>query len=287
MPATPSVYKLVDVRFRYPGGPPVIDGLTATAHAGRVTAVIGPNAAGKSTLLKLMLGQLKPDRGEIALEGEPLEIIPRSTRAAWVSYVPQASRIGFAFTVREVVAMGRYAVADAPGVLEKMLEEMGLIDIADRPYMELSGGQQQRVLVARALGQVAAKDQAFQAGSCNGLSVEQAPPGTSGGRAMLLDEPVAAMDLAHAHRTMDRLRREAERGLAVLVVLHDLNLAARYADDVWLIDGGRAVTSGRWSDVLRADVLEPVYGVDVRQVDTDEAGRPTLRVDLAASESER
>ncbi|MFA9478422.1 ABC transporter ATP-binding protein [Phycisphaerales bacterium AB-hyl4] len=249
-----------DVQFRYrANGPTVVDNVSATLAPGKVTCLLGPNAAGKSTLVKLMLGQLEPLAGAITVAGEPVASLPAARRARWLSYVPQRGGVQFAFTVREVVAMGRFAAgtSSAGQAIDAALIDCDLLDVADRVFAELSGGQQQRVLIARAMAQ-----------------------STGEGRAMLLDEPGSHLDLRHLHALMQLMRRQAKRGLAVLVVLHDLNLAARYADAVWLMDHGKMVAEGPWHAVLRPDVLTPVYGLKLEALsgDEDDDGRPVFRV---------
>lgn len=264
------------VTFGYaPGLPAAVEGVTADLEAGRVTALLGPNAAGKSTLLKLMLGQLAPRSGRVLLEGEPVSALPPRARARRVSYVPQRGSVSFAFTVREVVEMGRFAggTEGASEAVERAIDACGVRGIERRIFAELSAGQQQAVLVARAFAQAA---------------------GT--GRAMLLDEPGSSMDLRHAHALMRLLRGVANAahppvsptlgaGLAVLIVLHDINLAARYADDVWLMHEGRLVAAGPWQEVLRPEVLEPVYGVGLRALSAAEGGndRPVFLVEPGAT----
>ena len=247
---------LEGVRFGYRSEAPVIRGVSARLRAGRVCALIGPNASGKSTLLKLMLGQLLPDRGRITLNGRDVAALSPRERAKCVGYVPQRGGASFAFTVREVVEMGRYAAGRNDAAVAGALAACDLEPIADRPFTELSGGQQQRVLVARALAQV-----------------------QGGGRPpiLLLDEPTSSLDLRHVHGLLGLMRRQAADGAAVLVVLHDVNLAARYADDVWLMDGGRLVASGTWGDVLRPELLQPVYLVRLREAERGPGGgRPVF-----------
>ena len=262
MSAEQPIMRLEDVRFAYHRENPVIDGLSAQVHAGRFHALIGPNAAGKTTLLKLMLGQLAAGRGRVLLDDRRVRRWSTSQRAAWMSYVPQRSSVGFAFTVAQVVAMGRYALPWSGEALGEALSVCELTELASRPYNELSVGQQQRVLMARALAQSWGE-----------------------GRVMLLDEPVSAMDLSHVHRSMRALKGLTGRGVAVVAVLHDLNLAARYADEVWLIGDGRMIAQGEWASVLRAEVLEPIYDVRIRtlateSVETGELPRPVFDVRL-------
>ena len=239
------------VTFAYAGDRPVVREVTASLTAGRVTAVLGPNAAGKTTLLRLMLGQLQPGHGVVTLDGESVTAMSARRRARRIGYVPQRGSVGFAFTVRRVVAMGRYAhgePAEGGAAVEAALASLGLEGLADRSFVELSGGQQQRVLLARAVAQAAGE-----------------------GRVLLLDEPAAGLDLRHVHEALGLVRRLAGTGLAVAVVMHDLSLAARYADEAWLIDDGRLVAAGPWAEVLDPSRLEPVYGVSLRRL-ADEGG---------------
>lgn len=256
----PGAMTLESVAFGYRPGDPVVSGVSATLHAGRVTALIGPNASGKSTLLRLMLGLLTPWSGEARLGGAPVTGMTPSRRARRIAYVPQRGSIGFAFTVRQVVGMGRFAFGGASDTsADAAIDLCDLAGQRDRPFNELSGGQQQRVTLARALAQA-------------GVG------GAEGAGVMLLDEPIGNMDLRHAHLTMARLRAAAGDGRAVLVVLHDLNMAMRWADDVWLMDGGRLAASGPYDEVLRPDLLGRVYGVRVTRIEAEAAGaaRPVL-----------
>ena len=254
MTSQDGVILLDQVRFGYDTAP-VVDGVTAQLQPGKVTTLVGPNAAGKTTLIRLMLGLLRPWSGSAQLQGQDVALISPQQRARQLSYVPQRPGVRFAFTVRQVIAMGAYGSAQqaADDRVDQAIEEAGLSDVADRVMMQLSGGQQQRVLLARA--EVQSKD----------------------GHAMLLDEPGSHLDLQHRHAMMQRLRVLAGRGLAVLVVLHDLDLAVRYADEAWLMDKGRLVAAGAWDEVLTPEKLGPVYGLDLEQIDRGEE-RPLLAI---------
>ena len=250
--------------YAYRRGHPVLQDISAALMPGRVTALIGPNASGKSTLVRLLLGALEPRRGSIAIGGMDVGRLRPADRARWISYVPQRAGVGFAFTVRQIVAMARHAAGDAArqaDAIERLLVDYDLADVSERPFAHLSGGQQQRVLLARAHAQ-----------------------SLGGGRVMLLDEPASHLDLRHAHALMRRLRMLAGEGLAVLVVVHDLNLALQYADDAWLLDAGRLAAAGPWGQVLMPEVLQPVYGVDLRHIAPepgDPEARPALLVGMA------
>ena len=246
-----SVVSLRDVDFGYVSGRPVIRTFNAELFAGHVCALIGPNASGKSTLLKLILGQLAPWSGSTEVMGRPVAEMTYHERARQISYVPQRGVMSFAFTVRQVVAMGRYAMGDPAGHVDRALALCDLLEIEDRVFAELSGGQQQRVLLARAVAQ--------SGGS---------------GRVMLLDEPASGMDLKHVHQTMRLLREitDGGSGPAVLVVLHDVNLASRYADDVWLLDHGQLIASGGCQEVMDPERLASVYGVRFQPMQSPGSG---------------
>ncbi len=248
---------LHEVSFGYQPGRAVVCDVSTELSDGRVCALIGPNAAGKSTLLKLMLGQLSPWSGRVEVADEPVEQMPFDRRATLVSYVPQQGGVSFAFTVRQVVAMGRYAMGDGGEHVDRAIAQCDLAGLEGRVYSELSGGQQQRVLLARAVAQAA---------GC--------------GRLMLLDEPASGMDLRHIHQTMKMLKQIAQGedgrpGPAVLIVLHDVNLAARYADDVWLMDRGGLVAAGPCREVMRPELLGRVYGVGFKAMTPPADGTQT------------
>lgn len=249
------IISLDQVRFGYDVSA-VVDGVSAHLEPGKVTALVGPNAAGKTTLMRLMLGLLRPWSGTVAINGKEVGPLSPAVRAKQLSYVPQRPGVRFAFTVRQVIAMGAHGQSrrEADPLVDRAIEQAGLNDVADRVLVELSGGQQQRVLLARAEVQSA-----------------------SAGRAMLLDEPGSHLDLQHRHAMMQRLRALAAGGLAVLVVLHELDLAVRYADEAWLMDAGRLVSAGPWDEVLTPEVLGPVYGLSLKQIDRGE-NRPLLAV---------
>ena len=249
---------LADIRFGYTSGQPIIEHFTAQVQQGQVIALIGPNAVGKSTLLRLMMGQLTPWTGTIALCGKPIGKFSAADRAAWLSYVPQRAAASFAYTVREVVEMGRFALSPDPSAVQQALEVCDLFKLAETVYAMLSVGQQQRVMLARAIAQSQGR-----------------------GKIMLLDEPGSAMDLWHTHHTMLLLRKlaaDSPQKMGVVVVLHDLNLAARYADAVWLMHEGRLIAQGPWQDVLRPEILDPVYGVKLTPLSVPERTRPIFDV---------
>ena len=250
-----AIISVDQLRFGY-DATPVLDGVSVGLNPGKVTALIGPNASGKTTLMRLILGLLEPWSGAVEVAGRSIMSLSATDRARRLSYVPQRPGVCFAFTVRQVVAMGAHGLSrrEAAQAVDHAIEQGGLVSLADRVLMELSGGQQQRVLLARAEVQSAL-----------------------GGQAMLLDEPGSSLDLKHRHAMMHRLRRLAGDGLAVLVVLHELDLAVRYADEAWLMDAGRLVAKGPWEAVLTPKILNPVYGLKFEKIERG-GDRPLLTV---------
>ncbi len=219
--------------------------VSIAVEAGEVLALVGPNGAGKSTLLALLAGDLRPAAGEVTLDGRPLGSIRSAELARLRAVLPQASVVQFAFTARQVVGLGRAPWARQPGgddaaAVDAAMAAAGVAHLAGRSYLTLSGGEAARVALARVLAQ-------------------DAP-------VVLLDEPTASLDLRHQEAAMAVARGLADAGRAVMVVLHDLNLAAAHTDRMGLMDGGRLVACGPPGDVLRAELLSPLYGIPVAVV---------------------
>ncbi len=229
-----------------------LDGIRADAAPGRVTAVIGPNAAGKSTLLRCLIGALRPVHGEVLIDGEPAHRITTRRLAQRVAYVPQRPQVAAAFTVRAVVELGRYALPASRARVDAALAQLELTAIADRPFPALSVGQQQRATLARAVAQLSEDGH------------------------LVLDEPTSAMDLRHERECMGLLRRLAGAGATVVIAMHDLMLAADMADDCWLLDGGRLAAAGPAREVMDLQRLRAVFGVEFEWV--DRPGRSPLLV---------
>ncbi|MCE9669384.1 heme ABC transporter ATP-binding protein [Myxococcus stipitatus] len=221
---------------------------------GEVLAVVGPNGAGKSTLLSAMCGELPYSAGDVLLDGRPFAKWPNRERALRLGVLPQESSLGFGFTVLEVALLGRSPHVSRGDGDEDLQAALGALDAVDmrhlssRPYTALSGGERQRTQLARVLAQL-----------------WDAP--AQGHRYLLLDEPTSSLDLAHQHLVLEKAARFAHEGGAVLAVLHDLNLAARYADRIAVLAGGRLVELAAPSRVLRADLVAQVFGLQVEVVE--------------------
>ncbi|GGE54319.1 hemin import ATP-binding protein HmuV [Halopseudomonas oceani] len=229
------------------GGRPVLAGLSFDLRAGEVMAVLGTNGAGKSTLLAALSGELRPDSGRVKLGARVLDDWPALERARCLAVLPQQSELVFPFRVEEVVALGR--MPHAAGAQQDRFicaQAMAAADVshlARRSYLTLSGGERQRAHLGRVLAQV------WDAG-------EQG--------CLLLDEPTASLDLAHQQLIMQQARAMAAKGLSVLVVLHDLNLAAAFADRVLLLHQGQLDALGEPWEVLEAERIGRVFGVSVQ-----------------------
>ncbi|HVL55158.1 MAG TPA: heme ABC transporter ATP-binding protein [Burkholderiaceae bacterium] len=256
----------------------LLDRVQLSVARGELLALIGPNGAGKSTLLRTACGDEPLAAGEVRLGDCTLASATRAGAASpgcrpheiarRLAMLPQASTLSFDFLVHEVVTLGRLphryagaASADRAAV-RAVISALQLDALAQRPYLQLSVGERQRVQVARVLAQL------------------WHPP--ADGAALLLDEPVAALDLAHQLRVLDVVSRFARDGVAVAVVLHDLNLAALYADRIALLARGALLGCGSPAQVLRPDALQAAYGCATQvQIDPD-SGRPTISLRRSA-----
>ncbi|SOB93699.1 heme ABC transporter ATP-binding protein [Rhodobacter maris] len=224
------------------GGRSVLAGVDFEARPGEITAIVGPNGSGKTTLLRRLTGDL-PGPGLVILDGDPLASLSPRVLAQRRAVLPQATAVGFPFTLREVVAMGHAAGASAhlPGIVEAALAEVGLLSKIDTPFQDMSGGEQARGHLARVRAQVWAP-------------VHHGRPAW-----LFVDEPVAALDIGHQLQVMGVLRRFARAGGGVVAVMHDLNLTAMNAARMVLMEGGRITAAGRPPEVMTAPLLSRAY----------------------------
>lgn len=227
-------------------GRTVLAGINLELRAGEVLGVLGPNGAGKSTLLGALCGDLAAASGQVWLDQRPLTAWPGQQRAQRLAVLLQSSSLDFAFSVEAVVGMGRLPHASGLAmdgqIIEQALQAADARHLSGRNYLALSGGERQRVHLARVLAQLW--------------------PGGAG-QTLLLDEPTSMLDPLHQHSTLQALREFAGRGAAVLVIVHDLNLAARYCDRLLLLASGRPQVLGTPDKVLQAENLKAVFGLDV------------------------
>ena len=241
------------------GGTCILEGIDVTLEPGQVLGVLGPNGAGKSTLLSALCAEIKPSHGQVWLDQKPLTHWTGPQRAQRLAVLPQVSHLNFAFTVQEIVAMGRLPhdsgrERDAQ-IIHAALEAADAWHLHDRSYLALSGGERQRVHLARVMAQL-------WPGEC--------------GQALLLDEPTSMLDPLHQHTTLQAVSDFARRGGAVMVILHDLNLAARYCDRLLLLDAGRAYALDAPQVVLEPGALKAVFGLEVLVQQHPERGHPLV-----------
>lgn len=250
-----------DVGLAY-GPSRVLDGISLTVRAGEFLAVAGPNGAGKSSLLAVLSGERRPSGGEVRLDGKPLHQWRPLQLARRRAIMLQHAALPFAFTVEEVVSLGFGPTV--PGDVTPFLAAAGVSHLRSRSFPSLSGGERQRVQFARALAQLHAP-----------------PPGQT--PLLLLDEPTSSLDPGHQHLILGAARRwQRASGGAAVAVLHDLSLAAQYADAVVLLEGGRV----RWRGQARAmpeAVLSSVYGLPFHRIAGNAADSPPWYVAGPAS----
>ncbi|MDZ5604414.1 heme ABC transporter ATP-binding protein [Pseudomonas sp. RP23018S] len=241
------------------GSTDVLRGIDLQLHSGQVLGVLGPNGAGKSSLLSVLCGELTPSVGRVSLQGRALANWAGQARARCLAVLPQVSSLGFSFSVEEVVALGRLPFDTGAQhdrqVVEAALQAADAWHLCGRSYLELSGGERQRVHLARVLAQLW--------------------PGEAG-TTLLLDEPTSMLDPLHQHTILQAVREMADRGAAVMVILHDLNLAARYCDRILLLAQGTCHALDTPAQVLTPQALRAVFGIDVLVQAHPERGHPLI-----------
>ena len=240
----------------------ILDSLDLDLHAGSLTALLGPNGAGKSSLLKCLTGELEHE-GEIHLFGQTRRGWAGNALAHRVGVLPQSSSLSFPFLCEEVVAMGRLPHSEPASrrdeIVRAAMTHAGVDHLANRLYPGLSGGERQRVQFARVLAQI-----------------WQAPEEPQQARLLLLDEPTSALDLKYQHQLLAMARALAGRNTAVLVVLHDLNLAARYADRLVMLEQGRLMADGSAGEVLTPALIARLYDYPAQVIHHPESGVPMV-----------
>ncbi len=239
----------------------ILDDISLQIQPGEMVAVLGPNGAGKSSLLKIMAGEQRFFNGQLKLNGRSYHDWSANEIARMVGVLPQSSELMFPFSVAEVVMLGR--LPHSTGRFrdrEIVAQAMQLLDVShlsETLYPALSGGEKQRVQLARVLTQIWEAD-------------------LVGDRYLLLDEPTSALDLSHQHQTLEVARRLARQGTGVMAILHDLNLAAQYADRIVLLGNGQLVAEGAVDKVLVPEQIRELYDIDVAVMRHPSQDRPLV-----------
>lgn len=248
-----------DLVVRYPRAPrAAVDGVSLEARRGEITAVVGPNGSGKSSLVRALVGRVVPSSGDVRIDGVPTRAIDRRAVARAVAVVAQTEEITFPVTVAEYVALGRFPhvgawhrIGEADRLaMERATTLTSVNELLARPMDALSGGERQRVRLARAIAQ--------------------------GGEGLVLDEPTAFLDIGHEMTVFELLASLAREGQAVLLVSHQLNLVARFAQRIVLLDSGRVVAAGDPAAVMQPAILERVYGWPIAVTNDPVSGTPSL-----------
>jgi iron complex transport system ATP-binding protein len=251
------VIRAIDVSFSYGAGrPPVLHEVSLAVERRRIVGLLGPNGSGKTTLIRILGGMVRPQRGQVLLDGTRLETLTKRALARRIAVVPQETHTTFEFTVIDIVLMGRYphlgpfeleGVADLE-IAREALAATGTADLEGRRFQTLSGGEKQRVVIASAIAQA--------------------------GDLMLLDEPTASLDLAYQIEVSALLRRlNGARGTTMVLCTHDLNLAAAMCDEVVLLKDGRVLAHGPTPETITSANIRATYGVDADVRFHEEAGR--------------
>jgi len=241
------IFELSEVMFRYPGERPIVDGLSFSIRNGEFIGLLGANGSGKSTILKLASGMLRPTSGSIMLWDKPLSAYRNKDRAKLLSYFPQHLEVNVPFTVREIVGMGLYPYDIPPQMtVDEAADMVGLGEKVDTYVTNLSGGERRRVFIAMTLIQ--------------------------GAGLLLLDEPLANLDIKYQIEFLRMLRGLQERkGISVIMALHDINIALQF-EKVMLIKGGSILGDGDPAAILTGSMIKEAFDIDIEIRRSDQGG---------------
>jgi iron complex transport system ATP-binding protein len=237
----------------------LLNRLNMYIQSGELVAAIGPNGAGKSTLLKTLTGEIAPAQGQVTLNSRLLRDYPLAELARFLAVLPQHTELHFPFTVEQVIGFGR--IPHATGntqdrmIAEEVMAALEITDLAARDFTTLSGGEKQRVQFARVLTQIWDNNE---------------------GGFLFLDEPTSSLDLSHQHMVLNIASQKSRQGVGVFLVVHDMNLAARYADRILLMKQGEIVQQGSPGEVLTEDALSMLFDVHIKVMDHPQGNYPLI-----------
>ncbi|WDF54252.1 heme ABC transporter ATP-binding protein [Mucilaginibacter sp. KACC 22063] len=244
----------------FAGKKEILSNVSFEVKQGKIMAIIGANGAGKSTLLKLLCNEMRPSSGKIQFNGKNLDDYPLKELARKRSVLTQHNTISLSFTVKEIVLMGRYPHFDGQPtehdiqVVMEAMQATGITIMAGRTYETLSGGEQQRVQLARVIAQI-----------------QDVPNGW-----LLLDEPTNGLDLLHQQQLLTQARAMADRGYGVICILHDINLAAAYADQIMILKQGKVQALGRPQQVVTCENIHNAFGIRVQLMNNENFNCPLV-----------
>lgn len=249
-----------NIGFAYKNGPRVLEDISFTLEEGTTTCLLGPNGTGKTTLLKVLLGLLKNDRGTILWNGKDITALSQRERARIIAYVPQFSGLTFPYSAEEVVLMGRLShlrAGGAPGegdrrIVREALEHLGIEHLAKKLFHQLSGGEKQMVIIARALAQQS--------------------------RLLVLDEPTASLDFANQVKAMKTIRKLSKEGYSVLMTSHSPDQAFLVADRAVLMKDGYVSSFGTPDEVVTTEALSSLYGTETQVAECGLNGDRSMKV---------
>ena len=238
----------------------LLEDVSLRIEPGELVALCGPNGAGKSTLMRVISGEVRASEGAVSLLGKALHLWRPRELSQTRAKLSQESQLTFSFCVREIVEMGRFpydSSSMSSKIVDACMNYVGISELRDRDYLSLSGGEKQRVHFARVLAQLSDQN--------------------SNQKLLLLDEPTSALDLRHQEVVLSLAAQLCrERGYSVLVILHDLNLAAAWADRVVLLRAGRVIKAGPPNEVLTEEILREAFDVDTTILRHPFAGHPVI-----------
>lgn len=250
----------------------LVDDINFSVGLGEIVSIIGPNGAGKTSCLKAIIGDMHQEReasvaGVVKLNDKPLNDMPIRKRACYVAMLPQSSELAFPFSVEEVISLGRSPHASGSvkdiDIVHDAAQLLDVKHLMRRSYIQLSGGEKQRVHLARVMAQVWYFKEYPSEAPC----------------LLLLDEPMTGLDIGHQQHVMRAIRKFVSQGVAVVMSMHDINLAASYSDRILALNHGKKVAYGIPLDVLQVDTLFELYGVKVNIVKHPESGEPIVVAD--------